>query len=139
MTRTTLVTNPQHDPHYRTTYHMGPNPEVFVEVRTLWQAGHLHWFSDLSRFGDAACHGCGATAWSAWWVAEDVFGENTHKWMVEQERIHRSLIQPVPTFDAEVERVLAIVAVVDGEEPANGRARAGIPVPKMRKGHLTLY
>lgn len=141
-TTTIIVQNPTHDAHYRTTYHMGPSAEAFVEIRTLWQAGHTHHFSDLTRFGDAACHGCGATAWSAWWVADGVFGEGTHEWMVQQDRIHRSLMAPseeialIESILGPVE-VLATVSTLDEDEPAKvtGR-REGIPVPKM--AHLRL-
>lgn len=69
------------DPHYRTTL-SGPDvaSDIFIEVRTSWQVGHEHHFSDLDRSGSAVCHGCGATAWCEAWVADGWQGAATHAW-----------------------------------------------------------
>lgn len=95
---TMRIETPSHDEHYRTTLLSGEGGRLFayVEIKHAVQLTHTHHFAELTRFGEATCHGCGAGAWSPFWVAEGVFGEQTESWMHERQRIALSLLfEPV--------------------------------------------
>ncbi len=135
-----LLSNPSHDAHYRTTHIKGGVPEVYVETPRPWMEGHRHHFSDLTRFGDAVCHSCGATAWSAWWVADGVFSEGTKSWVDMMETQYRDrftteveqrLQLTLGALTAKIEPVTVTVAALDLDQPAVPARRPGIMVPKM--------
>lgn len=138
------VVNPAHDEHHRTTIkpvETGDDLVVWVEIHTDAQRTHAHHFADLSRFGDAICYSCGATAWSESWVADGVFGDNTYSWADLRyrdyaERAWSSVTEVAMEREsllvvAATERV--ILAALDPSEPAR---RPGLPVPAMEFGRL---
>jgi hypothetical protein len=110
-----------HANHYRTTMLDAPSA-VFITLTGPWQEDHEHFFEDLTRFGDGNCVGCGANAWSASWVAEQVFGDNTANWAAERARGLWEQVQP---------SVEVVVAHLSMDEPANNGRRAGLKVPLM--------
>lgn len=107
-----LLQNPEHAVPRRTTIDVtAPFVAVFALVHHAWQETHEHYFEEITRFGDAVCHGCGLTAWSESWVAEGVFGDATHAWAAERYVEHlMRLRRPEPT--------IAVVAALDESEPA---------------------
>lgn len=121
----TAVPTVEHDEHYRTTI-QGPEvtSEVFIEIKASWQVAHQHHFSDLSRFGDAVCHGCGATAWSEAWVADGVFGEATHRWADDRYRGYFARLGDDAKQVRALQELVAkrnsvtLMAPIDADEPA---------------------
>lgn len=62
---------------------------VFVEVRHLTPRTDLlprercaHFWTEWTRFGDAECRYCGTMAWSPYFMADDVFGDESVRNMV---------------------------------------------------------
>ncbi len=156
MTFTIKSDNVEHTKHYRTP-HLSVVPMTspagwpmaeyaYVEYESapeaakpaFWQERHEHLFEDLDRFGHGHCVGCGAKAWSPFWVADGLYGEDTQTWVVNYEAVVKASVVPAtPVAEAPVVPVEVILAVTMPDEPANawplkpGRARAGIKVPTM--------
>lgn len=138
--------------HYRTTALDGTRDQipVYVTTKRAEQVTHPHYFADLDRFGCGACQTCGATGWSAFWVAEGVFSENTGAWIADEQRrmddlVAQSLVADVLggeiiALEREPEEITLVVADLDMDEPARqlDRNRPGIPVPPMKRGHLSV-
>lgn len=142
--------------HYRSTALSGQAAEIPVYVTTKRdeQVAHGHYFADLTRFGEGVCQQCGARGWSAFWVAEGVFGEGTGEWIAAEigrmdelvaislvtDHLGGKVIALEPALsdekrEAGLRRLLH--AVLDLDEPAAQTRRPGIPVPPMRRDHLT--
>lgn len=136
----TVLERVTHEPHYRPTIDIvGVGTEVFLELASAWQVGHDHQFSSLTREGTGLCYGCGVTAWSESWIAEDYYGEGvTHLWadelyrsMMAREEADREDFKRLCDLAAELNsqfgivkerntqaRTPVIVAVLDADEPA---------------------
>lgn len=121
MSKIIVLTDVLHAAHYRTTI-TGPSvsAEVFAEIECECE----HYFADLDRFGHGYCAKCKAHAWSESWVADGVFGEDTHSWADETYRMWCEEAQ----MDAAAEVAVEIIANLSPDEPAR---RPGIPVPQM--------
>jgi hypothetical protein len=67
--------------HYRTTHFEQTTTQALAQGIAIFAEGtrrqlaHTHVVTDLTRFGEGICHGCGLNMWSPAWVAEGVFGE----------------------------------------------------------------
>ena len=132
---TTILHNPPAEAHYRTPAVSG-DVTAYVETRTLWQFSHKHHFTDLTRFGDAACHGCGARAWAAEWVADGIYGEGTERWIQAQINLRRAELAPVDLVLAVLGPAeVTTIAVLDGDAPAKHAAKQYAP---KHRGHLRL-
>lgn len=122
-----MVESPSADPHQRTTHLTADSTvEVYVLTKHDWQVEHTHHFAELTRFGGATCHGCGAYGWSKHWVAAGVYSEGTHAWMLEQERMHRDRLDQ-STIDLLADTLGAIEVIaadLDERQPAKVYTRA---------------
>ena len=132
--RVLVLTAPKHAAHYRTT-HLGSSqaPIAYLEMTQPWHASHDHHFSELTRFGDATCHGCGVFAWAPGWVAAGVYGENTQEWLDEREQRMHSLMEVGVLANLKAASTV-IVADHNIDQPANvdhlqGRRGSVPPMP----------
>lgn len=126
--------------------------EVYIDdLGVSWRNQCTHFFAEITRHGEGQCTGCGSWAWSAWWVAEGVYGDATSLWITERERAMNERLEAdavnmlVGVLGAVVveeqpkqvvarplpepkQPVVAVMALMDMDEPAK---RRGIPVPQM--------
>lgn len=114
-----MLIDPPAKPHYRTTHIKGGVAEVYIDTQSKpWVETHTHYFEDLDRFGTGQCIACGVEGWSAWWVADGVFGEGTSAWVDMQAKAWADRIDDDVLARLRAERVTVIAMPIDGSQPA---------------------
>jgi hypothetical protein len=100
--------------HYRTTFMAAAEAPVYITLVTDDQWACVHPSAvELTRFGDAHCHECGAIMWSLRWLAVDVFGPNTVEWGADRVRaLHEAMRgQGVIVIDTIERRIIEAMGV----------------------------
>lgn len=69
---------------HRTPERGGPAEWALLTVERVNQVTCDHWLCASDRFGEAECVLCSVRAWSPWWVAWGVFGDDTENWIVSE-------------------------------------------------------
>lgn len=119
---------------------------VYLTVTNTEQLGHKHHFTQHNRWGNGYCLECGVMGWSAGWVRDGWQGRLTADWILRQIAWHEEQVgldvdevalHTVTTILG-AEPMTQVAALLNEDMPAKPGRRAGLPVPQMQRGVLTV-